>query len=258
MDFMSNNMYYDNTLNTQSTSAHNKNEFMVDRYSCTGNTVGATLYKIFLSFKLYQFLTLISNSRRSNSLFDTSGKESKIKSQTRLWLVNNKIIQITTGLFSNICVEEPSSLLARKNRLNKTNNSGSSTNKSKTSSAIDIPINESTASVISSTLVNDSMASSITSSTSQSVNNSFSSASLNSQVLNTNSKTGEKFADSCSLNSNCNKSELEYLDEAIDGIETESDRNLKNAIINQQNRDNETEITKARRPILTKKRYVIV
>lgn len=43
MDFMSNNMFYDNSNNTQTSSLHNKGEFLVDRYANTGPGVGTNL-----------------------------------------------------------------------------------------------------------------------------------------------------------------------------------------------------------------------
>jgi hypothetical protein len=120
-------------------------------------------------------------------------------------VVGNKIIQITTGLFTNICVEEP--LLSRRHKGNRSsvaggssaagqasqiavgnnnNNSATQPNKSKSQTvstqAIDIPTNSAgnISNSINSTLINNSMASSNNSSTSASVNNSFSSVSLSS------------------------------------------------------------------------------
>lgn len=172
--------------------------------------------------------------RRNNSLLDTTGKESKNNSQTRLWLVGNKIIQITTGLFSNICIEEPSSLLTRKNRLTKTSgnstSAGKSSSKARTSPAIDIPTNQNSTSTLNPVQINDSIASSNNSSASMSVNNSYSSVSLTSNCHITTPtnldpceklKNSEKFADSCSLNSlnACTKSEQDFFDETIDNPE---------------------------------------
>lgn len=169
MDFMSNNMYNNiNSTGSQLNSIHNKNEYLVDIHS--NNIIG------------------VGSDMRMNSFAssDLSGKEVKTKNQMRQWIVGNKIIQITTGLFANICLEEPT--LASNNRKNRTTAGSSSNSTAKSSSgkaaapptqAIDIP-NSHAHPNASNAAINNSMASSNNSSTSASVNNSFSSVSVSS------------------------------------------------------------------------------
>ncbi len=100
LDFMSNNMYFNNALNQQLTPTHNHNEFYVDIYS--------------------------NPSTDLNTATDLIGKPTgttsngQANTQSRRWLVGNKIIQIKTGLFSNICLDDPTSSLTRKQRVSST------------------------------------------------------------------------------------------------------------------------------------------
>ncbi|CAF0862230.1 unnamed protein product [Brachionus calyciflorus] len=186
MDFMSNNMSYDSSLNNQTSSAHNRGEFVVDRFSNNGNMIGVN----------------------QSSLFDT--KETKKNGQqTKLWLVGNRIIQITTGLFSNICLDDPSNLITRKSKSSKPNNFTSKP-RGIHSQAIDIP----------SQINTDSVASSNNSSASISINNSFSSMSSN--LID--GKKGES--------SNYGKSEQDFFEETINA-DDEND-SLKRALMQQQ------------------------
>lgn len=109
LDFMSNNMYFDNALHQQLTPGHNQNEFLVDVYSTI--------------------------STRSNGIMDSDLTKNGFKapgntknSQSRSWIVGNRIIQIKTGLFSNICVEEPLIGPSKKQRANTCSKNESKTN----------------------------------------------------------------------------------------------------------------------------------
>lgn len=236
IDFMSNNMFFDNSANSQLNSLNNHNQFFVDIYSNSSVNTGSSYLRI-------------------NSLLETPNQP-KNNVQTRQWLIGNKIVQIKTGLYYNICQED----LGRKrvNSVNKEQNvNNSQTNaapiqtqtptvstlhsKLIPTSAIDIPTNSNNAaaSVLNSGLINDSMASSNNSSTSVSNNNSYSSISLtsnvttpmstvaessnllsNENVINKNLKNvAEKNSDSLSLNS-CGKSEQDFFDETIDCTDT--------------------------------------
>lgn len=61
------------------------------------------------------------------------------QTQTRQWIVGNKIIQITTGLFSNICAEEPSLLFHRSKHRTTGGGTTSSTTVNSTSTSIAKP-----------------------------------------------------------------------------------------------------------------------
>lgn len=133
------------------------------------------------------------NSRSSSSLFDSKELNNRNKqTQTRQWIVGNKIIQITTGLFSNICVEDQSLLFKRKQR-GTSGTSTSTTNRTikqilKTSAPI--PIENSTGEEKRpSTIGNNSSQGSSQAST---ANNSYSSVSISSSCttgLTANSET---------------------------------------------------------------------
>ena len=115
LDFKSNNMFFDNTQQMK----YNNNGMLVDMYSNAS-------------------LTASNNSTlRNNSLIDgasasaltstnstSTGFGNRNNCQSRSWICGNKIIQIKTGLFSNICVEEPNSNVSRRQRI-----SASSSNK---------------------------------------------------------------------------------------------------------------------------------
>ena len=140
-------------------------------------------------------------------MLDAPSKETGPKGQSRYWITGNKIIQIRTGLFSNICVEDQSLTSTRKPRL-----TSNGRNVSQSSKAINIPIVAQT---------NENLASSGGSSVGN--NNSYSSASLNSNnaiASSASSKTlsngkdsdngVDKFCDSGA------KSEQEFFDDTID------------------------------------------
>ncbi len=167
MDFMSNNMFFDNSINSQLTSSNNKNEFIIDVYSDPSYGTNSNF----------------------NSIFDVNGtKDAKSKnSQTRMWIMGNKIIQITTGLFSNVCVEELPVLTGKsttrqqkdQQQQQKTNQISQYINiKSIKTQAIDIPQNTQTSCATTSTVTNESIASTGGSSLCTSNNNSCSSTSL--------------------------------------------------------------------------------
>jgi hypothetical protein len=137
LDFMSNNMYFDNSQQIGFYGGNSeRREFLVDIYS-NASLASST-----------------SSALRNNSLIEgsTMNNSSQLASnisrpnviQSKSWIVGNKIIQIKTGLFSNICVEEPNSNLSRKQRVNSTTNNNikktdSSSNKLVSSMAINIP-----------------------------------------------------------------------------------------------------------------------
>lgn len=138
LDFMSNNMYFDNSQQIGFYGGNSeRREFLVDIYSNASLASSST-----------------SSALRNNSLIEgsTMNNSSQLASnisrpnviQSKSWIVGNKIIQIKTGLFSNICVEEPNSNLSRKQRVNSTTNNNikktdSSSNKLVSSMAINIP-----------------------------------------------------------------------------------------------------------------------
>jgi hypothetical protein len=189
---------------------------------------------------------------KSNSLFDTASKEPKNpNSQSRMWIVGSKIVQITTGLFSNICTEEPLLSTSRKpqSRLNSNTNkenpnstapikiSNENTNQTKLSQptqAIDIPTTSSScttsnASAVTSTITNDSLASSGGSSVSignNNANNSFSSTSVHSsyqqgsqiQTVGSliNHDPENKSQEKTVVGSLSNKTDLDSFDERLD------------------------------------------
>ena len=127
-------------------------------------TCNSFLYSRFFNLYFRKF----DNKRRNTSSLDISGKEPGNKGQSRSWIVGNKIIQIRTGLFSNICFEDPT----LKPRLN---SNGHSTKSSQSSKAINIPY----------PTANENLASSGGSSVGN--NNSFSSNSLSSNNTQLNS-----------------------------------------------------------------------
>ncbi|RNA18649.1 tuberin isoform X2, partial [Brachionus plicatilis] len=119
-------------------------------------------------------------------------KENKKNGQkSKLWLIGNKIIQVTTGLFSNVCTEQEPLMSASRNK----NSKSLSKSKSVHSQAIDIPLDcgQNT----------ESMASS-NSSTSVSVTNSLSSNSKSDSTL---AQVGDK-------------SDQDIFDETIDANES--------------------------------------
>ena len=232
MDFMSNNMYFDSSINTQLTSSHNRNEFFVDIYS---------------------------NNLRANSMISLGDGQQKQKGLTKVWLAGNKIIEIKTGLFSNICLEDPSSYLLRKQRVNSVSINSTTQQQSKPvkipTQAIDIPNQQ---------LVNESMASSEQSSaTSISNNNSFSSVSLTSNYKGTPSNGSNNVTSSNNMDKNINiinnnkndsetdgtnKSEKDFFDETIDSKNMQQEGRSTTSTSEKENLENEmlssTEATK--------------
>lgn len=126
LDFMSNNMYFDNALHQQLTPAHNQNEFLVDIYS------NAPM------------------SSRSNMIDTTKDLITSCSSNvntaktglSRSWIVGNKIVQIKTGLFANICVDDPPANSSRKHRVSNSKSQSKQTEKTQPTMAINIPSNK--------------------------------------------------------------------------------------------------------------------
>lgn len=249
IDFMTNNMLFDSSTNSQLASSNNKNEFLIDIYSNPPAGINANL----------------------NSLFDqkdAKGLGAKNTGQTRLWIMGSKIIQITTGLFSNICHEEPpvlplmsnsSSSQLRTTTASSTNSTcipmASRTQSNKITQAIDIPSGSSCSnqSAVTSTITNESVASS-SSSLSISNNNSYSSTSLQSNYQQMGSNTQqqqqqqvaeEKRPDQTSVELNSKSEELfdndmsvKELDQIKDGVEMRSGGNvmISNDVMNRRSR----------------------
>lgn len=232
LDFMSNNMYFDNTQQLK----YNNNGLLVDMYS-NASLTGST-----------------NSTLRNNSLIDgttssalasangtSAGFGNRNNYQSRSWICGNKIIQIKTGLFSNICVEEPNSNVSRRQR-----NSASSSNKkastitpgssshTSTSSklasslAINIPnqqINKCNTDTKKPQLVSNQTANDSFASSESSTNNSFNIAkqlgdrddlilTRKSSLLTATDSDHGKQGDEASLSA---KSDQEYFEEAIEG-----------------------------------------
>jgi hypothetical protein len=135
LDFMSNNMYFDNSQQIGFYGGNSdRREFLVDIYSNASLASSST-----------------SSALRNNSLIEgsTMNNSSQLASnisrsnviQSKSWIVGNKIIQIKTGLFSNICVEEPNSNLSRKQRVNSTTNNNIKKTDSSSSKLVSMAIN---------------------------------------------------------------------------------------------------------------------
>lgn len=228
LDFMSNNMFFDNTQQA-SYSNSGQREFLVDIYSNASLATSAN--------STLRNNSLIDNSTASTLNSTNAAAGNKANTQSRSWICGNKIVQIKTGLFSNICVEEPNSNLSRKQRVNSTTKKTTSTltpensqNSSKVASslAINIPnqqnnskISDSKKSVFGTAQnnANDSFASS-----ESSTNNSFNlakqigdrdldaiSQTRKSSLLATDSDHGKQ-CDEASLSA---KSDQDYFEEAI-------------------------------------------
>lgn len=135
LDFMSNNMYFDKSQQIGFYGGNSdRREFLVDIYSNASLASSST-----------------SSALRNNSLIEgsTMNNSSQLASnisrsnviQSKSWIVGNKIIQIKTGLFSNICVEEPNSNLSRKQRVNSTTNNNIKKTDSSSSKLVSMAIN---------------------------------------------------------------------------------------------------------------------
>lgn len=193
IDFIANNMFFE--ANPRSTQyADNQSEFFVDIYANTTYSSANANY-LRSSSLINHDLVLSSSSSSTANIDTTSGATQQLKAnkgQTRQWLVGNKIVQVKTGLFSNICLDDGLAHLGSSSK-SKSNSISISQQQQVTTSkiasklktaAIDIPAT--TATNASSLLIlnhtnESSMPSSNASSTATSVsnNNSFSSASLN-------------------------------------------------------------------------------
>jgi hypothetical protein len=113
IDFMSNNMNFDEATYPQIGSTQNRHGFFIDTYPMASK--------------------LVSNV--SNSLVNGSSTDSKApKVQKRLWLMGDKIIEIRTGLYSNIC-QEKLPVLVRNNQRQAHISSNSTSNQSNSTTA---------------------------------------------------------------------------------------------------------------------------
>ena len=165
LDFMANNMYFENSLHQQLSPAHNQNEFYADVYSNAAVTGGSNA----------------CGGNRGNTMIDTNkelGASNKC-GQSRSWIVGNKIIQIKTGLFSNICTEDPCAFPGRKQRLSSNLGSLPSNSGQPNTTAIAIP-SKKMHKLTTNLIATDSYESSEGSN-----NNSFSSTNLGSQKADT-------------------------------------------------------------------------
>jgi len=93
-------MFFDASLSPQLAPPHNHNEFHLDIFSNPTRASAADLSADSLAKPACSGAQTVSGSN----------------AQSRRWLVGNKIIEIKTGLFSNICLDDPTAL-GRKQRL---------------------------------------------------------------------------------------------------------------------------------------------
>ena len=124
LDFMSNNMYFDNALHQQLTPAHNQNEFLVDIYSNAPMTTRSNM--------IDTAKDLCGNNPSTNGKTGLS----------RSWIVGNKIVQIKTGLFANICIDDQQANGSRKHRNSNSKSQSKHTDKTQATMAINIPTNK--------------------------------------------------------------------------------------------------------------------
>ena len=267
IDFMSNNMFADvNTHSTQFNNKENRSQFFVDIYS--NITYASSNFLRYSSLINHDLIT--TNLISGGGSMDSNGQGGQLKSAkglTRQWLVGNKIIQIKTGLFSNICLEDSMLHLNSKSKSNSisiatqqqhSNQTGQQQQHHQTkqivkTAAIDIPsasLNNSSSIVLNNhslaalaaniTHTNDSsVASSNASSTATSIsnNNSFSSVSLNS---NYNSSNNHMQSHQANLNNilNLNSNEKDIFDVTIEDSSTHITHQIPE--INEDQQINET------------------
>lgn len=162
------------------------------------------------------------------------------QTQTRQWIVGNKIIQITTGLFSNICAEEPSLLFHRSKHRTTGGGTASSTTVNSTSTSIakpatkpifkcsaPIPIesggeNDAKRPSLSGSMTKTNPNSSQGSSQASTANNSYSSVSMGSMANNTVEMSGGTTAGSV-----VSGKEIEGLEESSSGAINNNSGNKK-------------------------------
>ena len=252
IDFMSNNMFSEaNAYSIQFNSKENRSDFFVDIYSNLTYTNTSSNYLRSSSLINHDLVAATLSGVGGN--LDSSGSSGQLKSVkglSRQWLVGNKIIQVKTGLFSNICLEDAMSHLNSKSKSNSisvntqqpppnhhSNQSGAQHLQSKPmtkTAAIDIPsanfnnsnsiiLNNHSLAALAANIAhtNDSsVASSNASSTATSIsnNNSFSSVSLNSNFNSNNNQIQQQHHHQANLNSilNLNTNEKDIFDVTIE------------------------------------------
>ncbi len=132
IDFMSNNMFAEQASHTTSASQFNTKEnrcssdFFVDIYTNLTYATTSSNYLRSTSLKSQDLLAAnllmssgVGSGVDSNGPNSGSGGQLKAnKGLSRQWLVGNKIIQVKTGLFSNLCLEDSMPHLNSKSKSN--------------------------------------------------------------------------------------------------------------------------------------------